>query len=403
MAIFGKKKDKEKDQNEQKDSSDVKDSKDSKDSNSRDQSPDPQPDPSKLVKTKIPFETISPSSKVPTPVPFTPEQQEKYNIVLKHFQDPDLEIYTTEKKPTEKRRVSAIEKAWLTKECFGRYLRATKWNVDECIKRIEGSVAWRREFGITGENDTVTADLIKPENETGKQLLLGYEADARPILYLKPGRQNTKTSIRQVQHLVFMLERVIDFMPAGQDSLALLIDFRQHDDMQAVGTRIPPITIGRQVLHILQTHYPERLGKALLTNIPWIGWGFLKLIHPFIDPLTKEKLVFDEPFTNCVPIEQLEKEYGGYVDFEYDHEIYWNKLNELADKKRAHFLKRFEKFGGIVGLSEIDLRGNGDELLYPVEQLFQADAQHSVASTQSQNEKVIDNLADGIAKVEVAN
>lgn len=76
------------------------------------------------------------------------------------------------------------------------------------------TLAWRREFGIShlGEEhgDKITADLVAVENESGKQVILGYENDARPILYLKPGRQNTKTSHRQVQHLVFMLERVID-------------------------------------------------------------------------------------------------------------------------------------------------------------------------------------------------
>ena len=202
-----------------------------------------------------------------------------------------------------------------------RYLRATKWDVKDCIERIALSLSWRRQFGIDhfGEEngDRLTADAVAVEEETGKQVVLGFENDARPILYLKPGRQNTKTSHRQVQHLVFMLERVIDFMPAGQDSLALLIDFKDHADVPKVSgnSKIPPIGVGKEVLHILQTHYPERLGKALLTNIPWLAWTFLKMIHPFIDPLTREKLVFDEPFNKYVPMDQLDKLYGGYLDF----------------------------------------------------------------------------------------
>ena len=159
-------------------------------------------------------------------------------------------------------------------------------------------------------DSSLTADSVAIENETGKQVVLGYENDARPILYLKPGRQNTATSHRQVKHLVFMLERVIDFMPRGQDSLALLIDFEKYSDVpKAETSKIPPLGVGKEVLHILQTHYPERLGKALLTNIPWLAWTFLKLIHPFIDPLTREKLVFDEPFGKYVPQEELDALY----------------------------------------------------------------------------------------------
>lgn len=374
MAIFGKKK--------------------------KDDTPEVQVDPSKLVKTDTPFDKLPPSSKIPKHKDLSIEQQEKYDLVLKHFQNPDLEIYTTEKTPSEKRKLSTLEKSWLTKECFLRYLRATKWIVDDAIKRIEGSIAWRREFGITGENDIVTPDLVSPENETGKEVILGYENDARPILYLKPGRQNTKTSFRQVQHLVFMLERVIDYMPAGQDSLALLIDFKQYDDVPNVGGgKIPPVNTGRQVLHILQTHYPERLGKALLTNIPWLGWTFLKIIHPFIDPLTREKLVFDEPFPNYVPVEQLDKTYGGYVDFQYDHSKYWDSMNEIAELKKKHYLERFEKFGSKIGLSEFDLRGGHDDIVHPPKDFYKAD--ETSTTNSAVDEKIESQLTEKVENLKV--
>ncbi|SCU86453.1 LANO_0C08042g1_1 [Lachancea nothofagi CBS 11611] len=339
-------------------------------------------DKSRLIPTETPIAEL-PASIQPPPGPkLSSEQQAKYVEVLRHFQEPDLKVPTQEKPKNSSgddgdeasmTAISVNERAWLTRECFLRYLRATKWDVTDCIARITLSLAWRRQFGIDqfGEEngDALKASMVAEEEETGKQLVLGFENDARPILYLKPGRQNTKTSHRQVQHLVFMLERVIDFMPVGQDSLALLIDFKDHPDVPKVtgGSKIPPIGVGKEVLHILQTHYPERLGKALLTNIPWLAWTFLKMIHPFIDPLTREKLVFDEPFIKYVPEDQLEMPYGGLLDFTYKHNIYWPKLLEIASSKRSHYLSRFEKFGGKVGLSEYDLRGDHPDLQYPVE------------------------------------
>lgn len=304
------------------------------------------------------------------------EEKEKYILMLKYLTDDALLIPNSEKsfKSRDQKDRSPLlleEKAWLTKECIIRYLKATNWNVDQSIDRITQSLAWRREFGINhlGEEngDTVTSDLVAIENESGKQIVMGYDNDSRPILYLKPGRQNTKTSQRQVQHLVFMLERVIDFMPMGQGSLALLIDFKEYPDVPKVSgnSKIPPIGIGKEVLHILQTHYPERLGKALLTNIPWLAWSFLKLIHPFIDPVTRNKLVFDEPFNRYVDERQLDCVYGGLLDFKYDHEVYWPKLVEMSKLKRAHYMERFNKFGAVIGLSEYDLRGNHGELKYP--------------------------------------
>ncbi|CEP63194.1 phosphatidylinositol transporter LALA0_S07e04588g [Lachancea lanzarotensis] len=333
-------------------------------------------DKSKLIPIETPIAELADSIHPPKPVELSSEQQAKYIQVLKHFQDPELKVPTTEKAngpETSLEPIKVLERAWLTRDCLLRYLRATKWNVTDSISRITQSLAWRRQFGIDdfGEEngDKLTAATVEEEERTGKQVVLGFENDARPILYLKAGRQNTKTSHRQVQHLVFMLERVIDFMPAGQDSLALLIDFKDHQDVPKVAgnSKIPPIGVGKEVLHILQTHYPERLGKALLTNIPWLAWTFLKMIHPFIDPMTREKLVFDEPFPKYVPEDQLDKLYGGLLDFTYNHDVYWPRLLEISAEKRSHYLSRFEKFGSKVGLSEYDLRGDHSEILHPVE------------------------------------
>lgn len=51
--------------------------------------------------------------------------------------------------------------------------------------------------------DLIPADEVKPEAETGKLLLNGFDNEGRPILYLRPGKENTKESPRQIRHLVF--------------------------------------------------------------------------------------------------------------------------------------------------------------------------------------------------------
>lgn len=151
---------------------------------------------------------------------------------------------------------------WLTRECLLRYLRATKWNAAEAPKRLLGTLIWRREYGLAKH----TASYISPENETGKQVILGYDIAARPCLYLNPAKQNTKKSERQIQHLVFMLERVIDLMIPGQETLSLLVNFKESSS----GSN-PSVGQGRQTLNILQTHYPERLGRALVINGTSLG------------------------------------------------------------------------------------------------------------------------------------
>lgn len=199
-----------------------------------------------------PLESTKPS---PTPE-LKPEEQKKYEQVLET-------VKSWEEVPSKvdgkAGHVTEDEIMWLTRECLLRYLRATKWSVVEASKRLLATLTWRREYGVEGH----TADYISEENETGKQLLLGYDNGARPCLYLNPGLQNTQPSAKQVQHLVFMLERTVDLMVPGQETLALLINFKSTKSKNNVS---PPLSQSREVLNILQTHYPERLGRALIIN-----------------------------------------------------------------------------------------------------------------------------------------
>lgn len=44
------------------------------------------------------------------------------------------------------------------------------------------------------------------------------------------------------------------------------------------------------MLHILQQHYVETLGRALVVNLPMLLNFFYKGISPFLDPVTRDKV-----------------------------------------------------------------------------------------------------------------
>lgn len=92
--------------------------------------------------------------------------------------------------------------------------------------------------------------------------------------------------------------------------------------------------------------------------MPWLVSGFFKLITPFIDPVTREKLKFNEDMTQYVPVEQLwSADWGGELDFEYDHDVYWPALNDLCKQKREDKLSRWTAAGSVVGELEEYLTG----------------------------------------------
>ena len=204
---------------------------------------------------KTPIVDALETTTIPAAPELTPDQQAKYDELLNR-----VKLWNTIPSTTGKEGpINDREIMWLTRECLLRYLRATKWSLAEAEKRLLGTLTWRRDYGV----EELTADYISPENETGKQMILGYDINGRPCQYLNPGKQNTEVSPRQVQHLVFMVERVVEMMIPGQETLALLINFKAGKTRTNTS---PGIGQGREVLNILQTHYPERLGRALIIN-----------------------------------------------------------------------------------------------------------------------------------------
>ena len=218
---------------------------------------------SEEIPRKTPFELPASSVSIPPTEPLTTEQETSYNSLLNSVSSWTL---LPNSKPVERNEpLTESERMWLTRDCLLRYLRASKWSVSTAKDRLAATLQWRRTYGLTAlppsTTPKITAEYVSPENETGKQWIQGFDNNGRPCLYLNPSRQNTPRSDRQLEHLVFMLERLIDITPPGQETVALLINFADTKNGQGAS-----VSQGKQTLNILQNHYPERLGRALLCN-----------------------------------------------------------------------------------------------------------------------------------------
>jgi len=274
--------------------------------------------------------------------------------VLAHFSQEDYTI-----PGIEDGKLMEEEKFWLSYECILRFLRAVKWSsASAATKRLEETLTWRREYGLY---NLITTSHVEPAALTGKMMLFGYDSDRRPAMYLRPSRQNTAESIRQVHLVVWYLERATDLMGPGVETIALMVDYADK-------AKNPSFSQARTVLGILQTHYPERLGRALIVNLPFLLSAFFKMITPFVDPVTRPKMRFNP---DCIreglfTPEQLLKEWGGELAFEYDHERYWRALVQMCDERRMRLIEEWRKRGAKVGTREWDIKtaveeSSGDE------------------------------------------
>ncbi|KAF9030872.1 CRAL/TRIO domain-containing protein [Hymenopellis radicata] len=309
----------------------------------------------------------------------TDAQLTMYTAVLQHFTADGYSI-----PDIENGQLTELEKFWLSNECFQRFLRAVKWkSADAAIRRLEVTLKWRREFGLY---DKVNAAHVEPEALTGKQVIFGYDTHGRPALYLIPSRQNTTENPCQVDFTVWMLERTIDLMGPGVEDLALLINFADRG-------KSPSMATSRKVLNILQEHYPERLGMALIINLPFIINAFFKLITPFVDPHTREKMKFNIDAVQdgiFVPENIMKEHWGGTSDFEYEHEKYWKALVELTEKRTQTWLANWRALGGTVGLKEFDFKTGSVETEKVV---AQPETTAAVSSSESEKSPQVEEEA----------
>lgn len=86
-------------------------------------------------------------------------------------------------------------------------------------------------------------------------------------------------------------------------------------------------------------------------------WGFFKLITPFIDPLTAQKLKFNEDMRQHVPPSQLWDGFHGDLNFEYDHETYWPAFIQFCEERQSRMREQWIKGGKQYGESEAYLKG----------------------------------------------
>jgi hypothetical protein len=238
-------------------------------------------------------------------------------------------------KKLEEEGLTPKERKFCDEACLCRYLRARDWNLNKSYKMLRDTLKWREEFKV----EQITAEHVKEEAKTGKMFKRGHDALGRPTVYMTPQRENSKNYTKNLQLLVYTIERAIDSLPEGVEQMSWVIDFNGYSLSNA-----PPISVAMETLNILSNHYPERLGVAVMVDTPWIFGLFWKAVSPFIHPNTAKKIQFvsgqsekEKLFSKLFDIHSIEKRFGGKDDFEWNFDKIWKDEIE-QDQKR---LKKF--------------------------------------------------------------
>ncbi|XP_047955226.1 phosphatidylinositol transfer protein 3-like isoform X3 [Salvia hispanica] len=178
---------------------------------------------------------------------------------------------------------------------ISRYLRARNWNVKKAVRMLKATLKWRQDY----KPEEIRWDDVAGEAETGKIYKSNYkDRNGRPVLVMRPSCQG------------FNLSHI-------------------------------SIKVTRETAHVLQEHYPERLGVAILYDAPKIFQPFWMVAKPFLEPKTANKVKFvcsDDPNTNKImselfDMEMVESAFGGKDDSDFSITKYAERMRE--DDKRS--------------------------------------------------------------------
>jgi CRAL/TRIO domain len=175
--------------------------------------------------------------------------------------------------------------------------------VTKAVLSVQSTLQWRKDFGVdiirdcftveNTENDTTAHEEMRGiflrEAETGKMYIRGYDNEGRALMYMCQMRENTGHELNNMRYLVHALEKAIACtkQKSGYEKIVLLIDFDGFTMSKSAS-----LSTSRHTLDILQKRYPERMKRSFIMSPPMMFKAFWTLIKPFIDPVTKTKIVF---------------------------------------------------------------------------------------------------------------
>ncbi|GMI77232.1 hypothetical protein like AT1G22180 [Hibiscus trionum] len=208
-----------------------------------------------------------------------------------------------------------------------RYLRARNWNVKKATKMLKETLKWRAEY----KPEEIRWEEVAHEAETGKIYRSNYvDKHGRTVLVMRPSCQNSKSTKGQIRHLVYCMENAVLNLPADQEQMVWLIDFNGFN-LSHISLKVT-----RETSHVLQERYPERLGVAILYNPPKFFEPFWKVVKPFLEPKTQNKVKFvysDDLSTmkimeDLFDMEKLESAFGGNGDSGFN-------ISKFAERMRG--------------------------------------------------------------------
>ncbi|XP_024389860.1 phosphatidylinositol/phosphatidylcholine transfer protein SFH12 isoform X2 [Physcomitrium patens] len=193
-----------------------------------------------------------------------------------------------------------------------RFLRARAWKLSKAVKMFVDHQTWRRSFVPLGY---IPKEEIKNELDAEKVFLQGHDKKGRPIVVIMAAKHdaNKRKFDEFKRYCVFNFDTTVACLKPGEETFTVILD------LKGLGYKNVDVRGWISTFEFLQAYYPERLGMLFIIHVPKVFWGGWKLVYPFIDKVTREKIVFvedkliEEKLREEIENDQIPDIYGGGV------------------------------------------------------------------------------------------
>uniref|UniRef100_A0A7R9VFR1 CRAL-TRIO domain-containing protein n=1 Tax=Pseudictyota dubia TaxID=2749911 RepID=A0A7R9VFR1_9STRA len=250
-------------------------------------------------------------TEAPSPVLYQNDEEKFCKEMVSKLSDPEKETAAktsysymsrslSGKRSTEERDNHAAAMAL-------RHLRAEKGDQDLALKKMQSTIAHREEIDVDGlrrcfyeleHPDEATANQydeyrknIRIQMGSAKAYVRGYDKKGRVLYSFVPRRKNSEDPEWYLKGYVYMMERALACTErktgGAEDKVIVLFDYSGYKSAHS-----PPLSLAKKLVFLMSDHYPERLEHVFVLDAPLAFRAFWILIRPFIDPVTKAKVMF---------------------------------------------------------------------------------------------------------------
>eukprot|EP00750_Incisomonas_marina_P032423 INCI9172.1.p1 GENE.INCI9172.1~~INCI9172.1.p1 ORF type:complete len:467 (-),score=90.61 INCI9172.1:271-1671(-) len=197
-----------------------------------------------------------------------------------------------------------------------RFLRARDFDVEKAYELSKNDFKWR----CLVKPEAITEVMVREGLRQNLMRIAGYDKEGSPVVILVSGNwEPDKHDLDEyIRTIAYCMEQIKASMGPGVHQMTVIFDmdgwtFKRHGG----GFAMKCVS---HLIGIVQKHYPTFLKKAFLCNVPSFFKFAWKIIAPWIDPRTREKVFFLKPDTmgrdllELIPADVLETTFGGEAE-----------------------------------------------------------------------------------------